>query len=260
MSDIKKVKSNRELYNERLKAKYPDKEFNDDEAIFGQINDDFAHYEQELSGYQEREKSLSDLFSSNPRSAAFLMDWTKGEDPMISMIKKYGDYFKAALEDPEKQDALAAASKEYAERIAKEKDYEEQYKKNITETLVIIENLQKEENISDNEIDDCIGFLSGIMKDAILGKYSKESILMARKALNHDIDVETADREGEVRGKNAKIEEKLRKNRKNDGTANLSGKNNTGSKPMPDLGAIGRYGQGYENIWERGGEKRKRYS
>ena len=82
---------------------------------------------------------------------------------------------------------------------------------------------------------------------------------MARKALNHDIDVETADREGEVRGKNAKIEEKLRKNRKNDGTANLSGKNNTGSKPMPDLGAIGRYGQGYENIWERGGEKRKKY-
>jgi hypothetical protein len=28
---------------------------------------------------------------------------------------------------------------------------------------------------------------------------------------------------------------------------------------MPDLGAIGRYGQGYENIWERGGEKRKKY-
>ena len=53
MSDIKKVKSNRELYNERLKAKYPDREFADDEAIFGQINDDFAHYEQELSGYQE---------------------------------------------------------------------------------------------------------------------------------------------------------------------------------------------------------------
>ena len=37
------------------------------------------------------------------------------------MIRKFGDDFKAALEDPEKQEALAAANKEYAERIAKEK-------------------------------------------------------------------------------------------------------------------------------------------
>lgn len=258
MSDNKKVKSNRERYSERLKAKYPDREFVDDEALFGQINDDYDSYDTEIAAYQEREKSLSDLFSSNPRSAAFLTDWRKGEDPIIGMIRKYGDDFKAALDDPEKQDALAAASKEYAQRIAQEKEFEEQYKKNITETLATIETLQKKENISDSEIDDCIGFLTGIMKDAILGKFSKESILMARKAINHDVDVETADREGEVRGKNAKIEEKLRKNAKSDGTVNLSGKNNTPSKPMPDLGAINRYGQGYEDIWQRGGEKRRK--
>lgn len=258
MSDNKKVKSNRERYGERLKAKYPDKEFADDEALFGQINDDYDDYDTKLAGYKEREKSLSELFSSNPRSAAFLMDWRNGEDPVVGMIRKYGDDFKAALEDPEKQDALAAASKEYAERIAQERDYEKQYKRNIAETLVVIETLQKEENISDSEIDDCIEFLSGIMKDAILGKYSKESILMARKAINHDIDVEMADREGEVRGRNTRIEEKLRKNSKSDGTVNLSGKNNTKTQPMPNLGAIDRYGQGYESIWERGGEKRKK--
>lgn len=260
MPDVKQVKSNRERYSERLKARYPDKEFTDDEALFGQINDDYDNYDNELKGYQEREKSLSDLFSSDPKSAAFLMDWRNGEDPIAGMIRRYGDDFKAALEDPEKQEALAAASKEYTERIAMEKGYEEQYQKNIAETLATIESLQKEEGIEDNEIDDIITFLTNIMKEAVLGKYSKESIIMARKAINHDADVAIADREGEVRGKNTKIEEKLRKNNKSDGTANLSGKNNTTTKPMPDLGAIGKYGQGYENIWERGGEKRKRYN
>ena len=100
-------------------------------------------------------------------------------------------------------------------------------------------------------------FLIGIMKDGILGKFSKESIMMARNAINHDTDVEMADREGEVRGKNARIEEKLRAKRKTDGTASLAGKNGAPSA-MPDLGALKSYGSGSKNIWERGGEKRTR--
>ena len=84
MPNNTEVKSNRERYTERLKAKYPDREFADDEALFGQINDDYDGYDKELSGYKEREKALSDLFAGNPQSAAFLTDWRKGEDPMIS--------------------------------------------------------------------------------------------------------------------------------------------------------------------------------
>lgn len=257
MPNNTKVTTNRDRYAERLKAKYPDREFADDEAIFGQANDDYDNYDKELSEYQERESSLSNLFTSNPRSAAFLMDWRNGDDPMIAMIRKFGDEFKEALEDPEKQEALAAANKEYAERIAKEKDFEEQYQKNLVETLASIEELKQEEGLSDDEIDDIMEFLTGIMKDGILGKFSKESIIMARNAINHDADVELADREGEVRGKNAKIEEKLRRKHKGDGTANLAGKNGAPSS-MPDLGALGNYGSGSKNIWERGGEKRTR--
>lgn len=259
MAENKANKSNRDLYSERLKAKYPDKEFADDEALFGQINEDYEHYDNELAGYRDREKSLSDLFSSNPRAAAFLMDWRNGEDPLIGMIRKFGDDFKNALEDPENLEALAAASKEYADRIAQEKNFEQQYMSNMNETMAVIEQVKKEEGFSDGQIDEIFVFLTKIMQDAVVGKYSKESIIMAHKALNHDADVELADREGEIRGKNTRIEEKLRKKSKTDGTANLSGKSAT-STPVPDLGALDRYGQGSKNIWERGGERRKKLS
>ena len=43
------VKSNRERYTDRLKAKYPDKEFADDEALFAQINDEYDGLDKELS-------------------------------------------------------------------------------------------------------------------------------------------------------------------------------------------------------------------
>ena len=253
------VKSNRDRYTERLKAKYPDKEFADDEALFGQINDDYDNYDSELSGYREREKALSDLFASNPRSAAFLTDWRKGEDPIIGMVRKFGDDFKTALDDPEKQEALAAANKEFAERIAKEEQYEGEYKNNINETLSTLEKMQQENGLSDDDIDKAMDFLVAIVRDGIMGKFTRESVTMALKAIKHDSDVELADREGEMRGRNTKIEEKLRKTSRNDGTANLGSKNGgskSAAREMPDLGAIDQ-NYGTQNIWERGGEKRR---
>lgn len=257
MPTIKDVKSNRDRYTERLKEKYPDKDFPDDEALFGQINDDYDGYDKELGTYREREKALSDLFASNPRSAAFLTDWRNGEDPIVGLVRKFGDDFKAALEDPEKTEALAEANKQYAERIARESEFEEQYQQNITETLSTIEQVQQEENLSDDDIDNAMEFLINIMRDGLLGKFSAESIRMAIKAINHDTDVLEASHEGEVKGRNAKIEERLRKGNKNDGTASLAGKNGGGrERTMPDLGAI-EQNYGSQNIWERGGEKRR---
>lgn len=260
MSKNTEVTSNRDKYIERLKTKYPDKEFVDDESLFGQINDDYDSYDKELSGYREREKALSDLFASNPRSAAFLTDWRKGEDPIIGMVRKFGDDFKAALEDPEKQEALAAANKEFAERIAKEEQYEGEYQTNINETLTTLEAMQQEDGLSDEDIDNAMEFLLGIVRDGIMGKFTRESVHMALKAIKHDSDVEQADREGEVRGRNTKIKEKLRKQGRTDGTASLGSKNGGGSvREIPDLGAIDQ-NYGTQTIWERGGERRRQYN
>lgn len=250
------VKSKKEQYLERLKAKYPDREFADEEAIYSQINDDYDAYDDEIRGLKDREKSFSDLFSNDPRSAIFLTAWRKGGNPIVELVKTYGEDFVENMKDPEVQEQLAEASKEYAERVAKEKDFEEQYQNNISKTLSEIEALQSEQGLSDDEIDKAVELLMTIAKDGILGKFSRESVLMAIKAINHEADVEVARTEGEILGRNTKIEEKLRKDAKTDGTANLDGKN-AGSTPrnMPDMGALDRYANNL-SVWERGGEKR----
>lgn len=249
---------NRERYLARLKEKYPDKDFSDDEVLFGQVNDDYDNTEKELSGYKEREQKFSDLFTRDPRSASFLMNWRDGGDPAVELVRMFGEDFVDELQNPEKQEELAKASQEFAERVAKEKEFEEQYSQNIEQTLGVIEELQKETGRTDEEIDGAMSFLVGIMKDGILGKFSRESLEMAFKALEHDEDMVVAGQEGEVRGRNAKIVEKLRKGDKGDGTASLGGRNGGGERPTgPELGALGRYGDG-GSIWTRGGEKRVR--
>lgn len=259
MPDTQSTPTKRDLALERMKGKYPDKDFADDEALFGQINEDYDAYDQRLSDYEAREKSFSDLFTSDPRSAKFLNDWRSGKNPAIALVEMFGEDFVEELKDPAKQEEVAAASKAFAERVAQEKDYEEQYNKNIAETRSMVEQLQKEEGLSDDDIDAAMEFLIGIMRDGLLGKFSPDSVHMALKAIHHDDDVEVAAREGEVKGRNAKIDEKLRRGKRSDGTATLDGKNGTGGTPRtaPELGALGQLGS--SNIWERGGEKRRSY-
>lgn len=258
MDENTKVTSNRDRYLERLRARHPDREFADDESLFGQTNDDYDEYERQLEKYKADEKAIAEMISSNPRSAAFFADWRNGEDPIVGLIRKFGDDFKAALEDPDKVEQLAEANKAYAERVAQERNFEEQYQQNTdTITLPAIEQVKTEDGLTDDDINEAMVWLTDMMKDAVLGKFTAETIRMAIKAVKHDTDVELADREGEVRGRNAKIEEKLRTQGQGDGTANLSGKNAGGgqSRQMPDLGALGRADS--SSIWERGGEKRR---
>ena len=256
------VLTKREALSKRLHDKYPDKDFADEEVFYGQITDDYNDYDEKLKGYAEREKGLSDLFTSDPRSASFIVDWRKGEDPVLGLIRRFGPEIKEAIDDPEMQDKIAEANSQYLQRLEESKKLDEEYKENISETLEYLASLAKGGELEENEIDDAMELLIKIVHDGVLGKFSPETITMAVKAIKHDEDVEEADHAGEVRGRNTKIVEKLRKNSKGDGTAQLDGKNNGASpeKDAPNLGALEKFGDGVKNIFERGGEKRIKHS
>lgn len=233
MADNNEVKSRRDQHLDRLRSKYPDKKFEDDEEIYGQISDDYDTYEAELGELRGREKSLSDMFAADPRSAQFLTDMHNGNDPVLGLVRNFGVEIKDVLDDPEMQDRIAEANKEYVERIANSKKLDEEYEKNMDNTLDTLRQFQAERGMSDEQIDQVVDFLLGVVRDGVMGKFSTETLNMACKALNYDADVAAAGEEGEVAGRNAKITEKLRKSNKGDGTAPLGGKNGQGHSSSP---------------------------
>lgn len=228
MADNNEVKSRREAQLARLRKKYPEKKFEDDEEIYGQIFDDYDAYETELEGYKGREKTLSDMFAADPRSAQFLTDMHEGKDPVLGLVRNFGVEIKDVLDDPEMQDKIAEANKDYVERVAKSKALDEEYDKNLDATLETLRKFQSEQGMSDEQIDKLFDYLLGIVRDGVMGKFSPETLEMARKALNYDTDVATAGEEGEIAGRNTKITEQLRKSKKGDGTSPLGGKNGQG--------------------------------
>ena len=256
-TENQQVKTKRQSMTERLQSRYPDMDFSDDEAMFGRISDDYDNYDKDLAGYQEREKAFSDMFTADPRSASFLQSWRNGEDPVVVLVRSFGTDIKDALDDPERQEAIAAANKEFVDRVAKEKELEEQYQQNLATSQGTIDELQAQNNLTDEQVDEALLMLVRISADVVQGKFTPEALDMAMKAINHDQDVAVAERAGEVRGRNTKAEEKLRKPG-GDGMPALNGKNGGGGtvKPKRNLGALDNFGDNNKTIWERGNERR----
>jgi len=246
MAENKQNKTNRELFSERMSSKYPDKTFADDEALYGQAGEDYDKYETELNGYKEREGKLNEMFEKDPRSAQFITDMAKGTDPWIAVIERIGiDGISDIMNDPEKKEEYAEANKKYMERLTQEKGYEEEYNANLEESTKMLDKIQAERGLSDEEIDGAMEKLMGIVSDAIKGKFSEETIDLVMKAISHDADVENANTEGRIAGRNERIEEKLRKDKSGDGMPTLAGSNNTpsrksGSRSMFDLAGEAR--------------------
>ena len=251
------TKSKKELLVARLTDKYPDKDFSADEDFYGQIYDDFDQNDKDLSEYKDRESRIEKAVSVDPRAASFMAEWLNGGDPVVSLIRNFGDDFKAVLDDEDMQEKIAQANKDYLERVAKEKELDEEYSKNIEETNKCLDALIADGTMQESDADDVVAFLFKIVHDGIVGKFAPETLLMALKAIKHDADVADAEAYGETRGRNAKIEERLRKSKKGDGMAQLDGGGAKGSSgETRNLGALGNYGDANKSIWERGGERR----
>ena len=227
MVEPQEVKSKRDLVGERLKKKYPDREYADDEALFGQINDDYDEYENTLNEKNEAENKLTNMFSQYPQSARFISDMANGTNPWVAMVEQLGmDGITDIFENPKYKEELAKAQEEHVKRLARANDLEKEYKTNLSASLEMLQQAQDELGLGDEQIDQAVDLLMAIANDAIVGKFSRESLDMALKALNHDADMATAREEGAVEGRNAKIEEKLRKPKSSDGVPMLGGTNN----------------------------------
>lgn len=222
----------RDAVLDRLKAKYPERSFEADDDIYGAVADDYDEYDSKLKRYDEDSKALSDMLAKSPKSAMFLTDMAQGVDPVLGLVRNYGMEIRDILDDPMKQEELAEANKEYVERVAKSKQLEEEYNVNLEQSLEELRKMQEVEGLSDEQIDQAITYLVGIFQDLLVGKFKPESVKLALNALNYEKAVATASQEGEIRGRNAKIEATYRRPEATDGLPMMGGQN----APAPTTG------------------------
>ncbi len=247
--------SRRDLLVERLKKKQPDKNFDNDDDLYDQVGADYDDYEGQINGYREREQKMADAYTKNPLGAYAMTSWMDTGEPFSAIIELFGDDLQDILSSEDKPAKIAEVMKQKLEKLAKEKEYEEEYKKNMEETLSMFADRQKA-GLNDEDKEKAVQWLVEMAQNVVMGKFTPEMLDMAQKALGYDADMQQASEEGEIRGRNAQIANKLKKADKGDGMPALdSTRGPAASKPRkPSNGALDEMGG--KTIYERGGERR----
>lgn len=179
----------------RLRKRYPDKKFEDEEEIYGQISDDYDTLESENAKYKAEQEALYDVLADD------------GGDLAERLLSAFGN-------------------SEVKKRREENKALGEEWRASEAERDATLAEFQDEHSLSDAELDAVWDGLLGILTDFLHGKVSKRTLETIKSGIDHDADVAAAGHEGEVRGRNAKIDERLARNKAGDGLGNLQAGHN----------------------------------
>lgn len=259
IKDQPKPKRTRNDLRSYMTNKYPDNNYEADEdlddALYGEL-EGYEKSNKELSEdnarYKEQDDRLNEMFSSNPRSANFLADLAEGKDPIMGLIELYGtDGINDILDDPEKKEEIAKAHQKYLDDAAEEKRLEAEYAKNIEKTLDEESDALEKGEITEDELNKAHDALKTYYEMIVFGKWTVKDLKGILKGVNYDADIEQAQQEGEIRGRNSKIIEKKKQRGQGDGLPIFGGSGSMKKKnegiPQDKLGALGRQ---RKSIWD----------
>ena len=213
--------SKRDALRERMLKRNPELNVDDPEAMSAGISDYLDYLDGQIIGYKEREDKITNMMNADPRSAYLFAGLDNSEDIILSLVKLLGTNIREILDDPDSE-----ASKEYARQVADGKEQDAQREANIEETKQVIAEWQEENGLSNKEGNAVLDLLQNILEEGLMGKVSRKSLDMGLKAIRHDEDVAEAADAAEIKGKNTRVKEELRKRGAGDGVSSLEGTNN----------------------------------
>ena len=205
-TENQEVKSKKQAFIEKMKARMPDLNTEDEDGLYGQIDADYADYAQNAQTHIDSSKRITDLFNSDIRGANLFARWASGEDPMVAFIGMYGDEIIEMLGDPKKSDEFVKANAEYRERILKSTELDNQAGQNLDASVEALDQVVAKLGVDDNIKNSAFELFNKIINDAIVNKVSEDTWKLFIQALMHDSDVIEAEHIGKVGGRNEKIE------------------------------------------------------
>lgn len=215
VTETKDVMTSRDRIKDRYAKKYPERDFSAEDAasaIDDEVIAELEAFDAELEGYKSNDKKIKDLFNQDPRSGRFLVSWAAGGgNPIQYLIDIFGPELTEAMESEEGRAKIVESTNKWLEKKAAEEAGVAERMANYEQSVNELAAFAEEKGLSDEQAVQVFEKVNQIGFDALEGKYTRESFEMAYNAMNYATDVESARKEGEVAGRNAKIEEKLAK-------------------------------------------------
>lgn len=217
--DNQAVKSYRQQLRDRMAGMYPDRNF---DGVTGENGEGGAEYLDQailetLDGltssrdeYNAKSKALADLFYSDPLSAEFMQKWMETGDPRAALVETFGDDL-SGLATEEGRGQFSNELKSWRDRKAENDSLSAEADANWTKTLEDLEAWGNQNGLSTEQKVSVVTKLFDITAGGLMKKFSPEDFEAAWKVMNYDTNISNARQEGEVAGRNARIEENRRR-------------------------------------------------
>lgn len=218
--------TSKDRYMSRYKEAYPDTDFEDENNLYDAANANLD----ELDKYRTNNKALIDAIDKTPALAGMLVAARDGQNPFEWLAENVGADIRELYDDPANakkiSDALAKYTKSQSEGAEAAKIRDE----NVTASLAELDKVGEELGLDEQGKLDLATKVYDIIDDGLSGKISADTFKLFYKGGTYDSDVENAREEGEVKGRNEQIAEKLEKQGKTaEMPPNIS--NGAGAKP-----------------------------
>lgn len=223
--------SRKDKYMEGFRKNHPDWQEGDEEGFYGALSDEADAWGKEREGYQGREKEVHDALSGSVLNAA-LFNRAMDKEPLpLALLELYPEEFQQYMNDPSNTDAIKKVMEKHAKDIEENQKLDEEAKANLDATNALIDEMIGSGEIADDdEANELLKMLSEISLGLMVNKVEKDWLLAAKKAINHDADVEAARTEGEIAGRNQKITAQRKDSQRGGNTHSGLGSGNAGQR------------------------------
>ena len=208
--------NSRQAFIDRIKTRHPDLDDSDEEKFYSAVNADYDEDDagrEELKRYREDDDKLRGIFEKDPRMANFFLGMARGENVLEYLIDNFGQDFLDAInnpEDPDFREKIAEKHKQWLERQAKNRELEQQAEANLDKALDAFDAVAEEMGADEQAQEEAFKRYTDFQQRAIVNDVDEDMWRLFFKGVNYDVDVEQAGIDGETRGRNTKIREKLR--------------------------------------------------
>lgn len=224
--------SRRDTFRKGFASRHPDVNMEDEEAYYGALDDEYNANEQELAKHRENNKRLNSMFMENPNAAYFMNDLIDGKEQMgVALMRHFGQTFKDAVDDPTEENvkAFADALEEHSKKVKENDRLQQEFEANADASETTIEQWASQHKVGIEQVDAMREFINDQFSKLLVGIITPDMLDFAYKGLNYDNAVVAAEEKGAAAGRNAQIQEKMRRG-KGDGVPLIQGGAKAGGK------------------------------
>lgn len=225
----------RHPFYDRIKAMHPDKEFGSDDELLSAADEKMTEHEGYRAQNEEANKMIIEALYAEPVLAQVLEEVGKGAN-LVQALAKY-----ISPQDLEEAAGESDAETYEANKLTREsnrkahQEFMDEVNANTAESQKTIEGWSAKRGLDPEAVTEFINEVSAILADAYKGKITEKFLDNMYEAKTKPDDLATAAEQGEIKGRNANIEELTAKETgtQGDGLPALSSMGSSTPEPKP---------------------------